>query len=161
MSCQFISSGRVPRGPSVVTGSFVCGCERTFVALVIWKDIRNIVMINPLHQNNLSFAVDVADFFVERRISQGTSITAQLGLCHWYSSLDLRPCYCLQTGRLCVCVHTVIHFYHACSNLQAVQKEDRKNTHVHFNSMHHSSILCTYLNERVWRYCYKKKNVIG
>ena len=32
-------------------------------------------MINPLHQNNLSFAVGVADFFVERGISQGTSIT--------------------------------------------------------------------------------------
>ena len=45
------------------------------VALVIWQDIRNIVMINPLYQNNLSFTVDVADFFVERGISQVTSIT--------------------------------------------------------------------------------------
>ena len=32
-------------------------------------------MINPLHQNNLSFAVGVADFLVEREISQGISIT--------------------------------------------------------------------------------------
>ena len=28
--CSTISSGGVPRGPSVVTGSFVCGCGRTF-----------------------------------------------------------------------------------------------------------------------------------
>ena len=28
--CQSISSGGGPRGPSVVTGSFVCGCGRTF-----------------------------------------------------------------------------------------------------------------------------------
>ena len=34
------------------------------------------VMINPLHQNNQSFTVDVADFFAERGISQGTGITA-------------------------------------------------------------------------------------
>ena len=27
--CSTISSGGVPRGPSVVTGSFVCGCGRT------------------------------------------------------------------------------------------------------------------------------------
>ena len=32
-------------------------------------------MINPLHQNNLSFTVGVVDFFTERRISQGTGIT--------------------------------------------------------------------------------------
>ena len=28
--CSTISSGGVPRGPSVVTGSFVCGCGKTF-----------------------------------------------------------------------------------------------------------------------------------
>ena len=45
----------------------VCACVHVCVCVY--------VCINPLHQNNLSFTVGVADFFVERGISQGTRVT--------------------------------------------------------------------------------------
>ena len=76
------------------------------VTLVIWQDIKNIVMINALHQNNLSFTVGVADFFIERGISQGTSITVParvVSLVQFFGSRTLL----LSSDRLlkvCVCV---------------------------------------------------------
>ena len=39
----------------MVTGSFVCGCGRTFGHSGDTAGHKNIAMVNPLHQNNQSF----------------------------------------------------------------------------------------------------------
>jgi len=87
-------SGGVPRGPSVVTGSFVCGCGRTFGRSSDLTRHKKYCNDQPLHQNN-EFRCGCGRLF--RRKGDFT-ILFQLGLCHWSRSSDLGPCYCLRTG---------------------------------------------------------------
>ena len=50
------------------------------VALVIYRAIKRFVMINHLHQNNLSFTVGVVDFFT--RSHKAPALLFQLRLYH-------------------------------------------------------------------------------
>jgi len=87
-----------PRGSSVVTGSFVCGCGRTFGHSGDVTRHKKYCDGQPLDQNNQNLTVGVADVFIENVISLGTSITVPAELVSLVSSSDPGPCYCLQTG---------------------------------------------------------------
>ena len=91
---QTILSGGIPRVPLWSLALLCVAVGGPLITLVIWQDIRNIVIINPLHQNNLSFVVDVAE-----GSHKAPALLFQLGLCYWSRSSDLGPCYCLWTGR--------------------------------------------------------------
>ena len=73
--CSTISSGRVPRGLSVVTGSLSVAVGELLVALRILLDIEDIALVNLLHSGKQSSAVGVAEFSGVKVISRDTSTT--------------------------------------------------------------------------------------
>ena len=75
--CTTISSGGVRRGPSVVTGSFVCGCGRTFSRSGDLTRYRKHCTGQPPPFRQSS-TMGVAEFSGVMVISCDTSITVQV-----------------------------------------------------------------------------------
>ena len=75
--CQTISSEGVARDPTVVTGSFVCGCGRIFNCSGDLTRHRKCCSGQPPTQNKQNSTLDVAECSIAKVISPGTSNTAQ------------------------------------------------------------------------------------
>ena len=90
--CQTISSKGVARGPIVVTGSFVCGCERTFNCSGDLNRHCKCCSGQPPPPKQTEFYLGYGRMFHRK-----SNLTQHQQ--YWSSSSEPGPCYCQQTGR--------------------------------------------------------------